>query len=119
MSQPITRYVVFVTEDEEAWEAKSDAERQEVYDADARFVRLLEQRGGKVVGGAELGPTSTWHTLEHRSGLTRRTAGPYAESVEQLGGFYVVECDDIDTVLDACGKMIGAHVHIQVAPVVG
>ena len=51
----MSKYVVFVTEDEEAWEAKTDAERQEVYDADARFVRLLEQRGGKVVGGAELG----------------------------------------------------------------
>ena len=33
----MSKYVVFVTEDEEAWEAKTDAERQEVYDADGRF----------------------------------------------------------------------------------
>ena len=83
----MSRYVVFVTEDEEAWEARSEAGRQEVYDADARFVRLLERRGGKVVGGAELGPSRSWVTLEPRAGITRRTDGPYAESVEQLGGF--------------------------------
>ena len=114
----MSKYVVFVTEDEEAWEAKTDAERQEVYDADAAFVRLLEQRGGKVIGGAELRPTSTWHTLEHRGGVTRTTAGPYAESVEQLGGFYLVECADVEVLVEACGEMIGAHVHLQVAPVV-
>jgi hypothetical protein len=106
-----------VTEDEDAWEARTAEERQEVYDADGRFIRLLEQRGGKVVGGVELAPSGTWHRLEHRAGITRRTAGPYAESVEQLGGFYIVECDDIETVLEACGEMIPPHVRLEVAPV--
>jgi hypothetical protein len=41
----MNRYVVFVTEDEKAWEAKTSAERQEVYDADGRFVRLLDASG--------------------------------------------------------------------------
>ena len=113
----MSRYVVFVTEDEEAWEARSDAGRQEVYDADARFVRLLERRGGKVVGGAELGPSRSWVTLEPRAGITRRTDGPYAESVEQLGGFYIVECDDLEVLLEACGEMLPSHVRLEVAPV--
>jgi len=113
----MSKYVVFVTEDEDAWEARTAEERQEVYDADGRFVRLLEQRGGKVVGGAELAPSRTWQRLERHSGVTRRTAGPYAESVEQLGGFYVVECDDIETVLDSCAEMIPPHVRLEVTPV--
>ena len=85
----MSKYVVFVTEDEEAWEARSEAERQEVYDADARFVRLLSaRRQGDRRRRAE--PPPAVDTLEQRSGVTRRTTGPYAESVEQLGGFYVV-----------------------------
>jgi hypothetical protein len=114
----MSRFVVFVTEDEAAWEARSDAERQEVYDADGRFVRLLERGGGKIVGGAELSASRSWRTLEHHGGITRRTEGPYAESVEQLGGFYVVECDDVETVLEACGEMVPPHVRVEVAPVV-
>jgi hypothetical protein len=114
----MSKYVVFVTEDEETWEAGSDADHQQAYDADARFIAALEQRGGKVIGGAELAPTRTWHTLEHRRGVTRRTQGPYAESVEQLGGFYLVECSNAEAVVEACGAMVAAHVHIQVAPVV-
>jgi hypothetical protein len=54
----------------------------------------------------------------HRGGVTRRTQGPYAESVEQLGGFYIVECSDVEAVLQACEAMADAHVHLQVAPAV-
>ena len=114
----MNKYVVFVTEDEETWEAGSEADHQRVYDADARFIAALEQRGGKVIGGAELGPTRTWHTLRSRGGVTSRTQGPYAESVEQLGGFYLVESPDAEAVVQACEAMVAAHVHIQVAPVV-
>ena len=114
----MSKYVVFVTDDEEAWEAGSDADHQQVYDADARFVAALEQRGGKVIGGAELAHTRAWHTLAHRGGITSRTQGPYAESVEQLGGFYLVECEDVAVVVDACAEMAGAHLRLQVAPVV-
>jgi hypothetical protein len=46
------------------------------------------------------------------------TQGPYAESVEQLGGFYIDECSDVEAVLDACEAMAEVHVHLQVAPVV-
>jgi hypothetical protein len=112
----MSKYVVFVTEDEDAWEAKSDLERQQVYDADARFVAALAARGGKVISGAELAPTSTWHTLTHRGGVTRHTQGPYAESVEQLGGFYVVECADVETLVAACAEMAAAHVRLEIAP---
>jgi hypothetical protein len=114
----MSRYVVFVTEDEEAWEAGSQADHQRTYDADARFIAALEQRGGKVVGGAELAATRTWHTLTNRGGVTSRTQGPYAESVEQLGGFYIVECPDVEAVVEACGAMLPVHLHLQVAPVV-
>ena len=110
------KYVVFVTEDEPAWEAKSEAERQQTWDADHRFGAALERRGGKVVGGAGLDHSRTWLVLENRDGLTRRTDGPYAESVEQLGGFYIVESPSMEAVVEAAEEMMPVHVRLEIAP---
>ncbi len=119
-NQDLKKYVVFVVEDEPAWEAKSDAERQVTYDADHRFAQALERRGGKVVGGSELGPTSAWQVLENRGGgngrVTRRTDGPYTESVEQLGGFYLVESPSIEAIVEAAEEMMPVHVRLEIAP---
>src|SRR4051812_36179733 len=101
----MSRYVVFVVEDEDAWEGLDEAGRQEVYDADARFVDLLARRGGKVLAAAELAPSRDGWWLEAAGGAARRTEGPYAESVEQLGGFYVVEVPDEADLMEACGRM--------------
>jgi len=67
----LRKYVVFVVEDEPAWEAKSDAERQVTYDADYAFGQALEKRGGKVVGGSGLAHTSRWQILRNDAGITR------------------------------------------------
>ena len=49
------RYVVFVVDgDEDKWETLSTEEKQQTYDADGKFLALLAERGGKVVGGQEL-----------------------------------------------------------------
>ena len=57
--EDLNKYVVFVVEDEPAWEAKTEAERQLTWDADHRFGQALERRGGRVVGGAGLAHTSS------------------------------------------------------------
>ena len=116
MSEELRKYVVFVVEDEPAWEAKSEAERQVTYDADFRFGEALERRGGKVVVGSGLGHTSTWQILENNGGVTRRTDGPYTESVEQLGGFYIVESPSIEAIVEAAEEMMPVHVRLEIAP---
>jgi hypothetical protein len=57
------RYVVFAVDDEDAWEAATDQTKQVTYDHDERFIKLLEQRGGRVVGGAELSHSRTTRLL--------------------------------------------------------
>jgi hypothetical protein len=116
VGEDLRKYVVFVVEDEPAWEAKSDAERQVTYDADYAFGQALERRGGKVVGGSELAHTSRWQILRNDSGITRRTAGPYTESVEQLGGFYIVESPSIEAIIESAEEMMPVHVRLEIAP---
>jgi hypothetical protein len=110
------QYVVFVFEDEPAWEAKTDAERQLTYDADYAFGQALEKRGGRVVGGSGLAHTSAWQVLSNDGGVTRRTDGPYAESVEQMGGFYIVESPDMEAVVESAEEMMPVHVRLEIAP---
>jgi hypothetical protein len=116
VTEDLRKYVVFVVEDEPAWEAKSDAERQQTYDADYRFGQALERRGGRVVGGSGLAHTSNWQILENRGSVTRRTDGPYAESVEQLGGFYIVESPSMEAVVESAEEMMPVHVRLEIAP---
>ena len=112
----LRKYVVFVVEDEPAWEAKSREERQQTYDADHRFGQALEKRGGRVVGGSELAHTSRWQILRNDDGVTRRTNGPYAESVEQLGGFYIVESPSMEAIVESAEEMMPVHVRLEIAP---
>jgi hypothetical protein len=115
-SGDLRKYVVFVVEDEPAWEAKSDAERQDTYDADYRFGQALEKRGGRVVGGSGLAHTSRWQILEIVGGVTKRSDGPYAESVEQLGGFYIVESPSMEAIVESAEEMMPVHVRLEIAP---
>jgi len=119
-AEDLKQYVVFVVEDEPAWEAKSDEERQVTYDADHRFGQALEKRGGKVVGGSGLAHTSQWQILRnvgHDTGrVTRRSDGPYAESVEQLGGFYIVESPSMEAIVESAEEMMPVHVRLEIAP---
>ena len=112
----LRKYVVFVVEDEPAWEAKSDAERQVTFDADYAFGQALERRGGKVVGGSALAHTSQWQILRNEGGVTRRTDGPFAESVEQLGGFYIVESPSMEAIVESAEEMMPVHVRLEIAP---
>lgn len=113
-------YIVLVPEhDEAAWRAASEEERQLVYDSDGAFAALLAARGGKVTGGAELANSRQARTLRHTGDDTMSvTEGPYAETVEQLSGFYLVECPDRDTLIGCLQPMVSAHGTVEVRPVV-
>ena len=59
-------------------------------------------------------------TTTPKSGrITRRTDGPFTESVEQLGGFYIVESPDIEAVVEAAEEMMPVHVRLEIAPTSG
>ncbi len=55
-----------------------------------------------IVGGEALGDGSTATTLRTRNGELTVTDGPFAEAAEQIGGFYIVDAPDLDTVIELC-----------------
>jgi hypothetical protein len=119
MTSSPTYVVMFPADDEAAWEAGSDADHQVTYDTDGEFIALLKERGGAVTGGAELARRDTVRTLTRGDGgAPVVTDGPYAESVEQLSGFYMVTCDDYDALVEAARVLLKVHPVVEIRPVV-
>jgi hypothetical protein len=115
----VPEYVVlFPADNETEWESGSEADHQVTFDVDHEFAQLLAARGGAVTGGAGLAPSSTARTI--RRGPESRplvTEGPFAETVEQLSGFFVVTCDDYDALLEAAAVLVRAHPVVEIRPV--
>lgn len=101
----MTTYVVLISGDEAAWAARSAADRAVTMQAHETFSRALAERGHTVTAGEELTPAREGRVGRREGDGFRLTDGPYTETVEQLGGFYVVESDDLDDLLDICGEL--------------
>ena len=69
----------------------------------------------EILGGDALMPGSMATTISSRSGTFTVTDGPYAEAAEQIGGYYVVEAPDLDTVVELC-RLLPAY-DIDIRPV--
>ena len=84
------------------------------YDA---FTREVRERGAMLAGEA-LQPTETATSVRVRDGQTLVTDGPFAETKEALGGFYMVECKDLDEAIELAAKIPGARQGtIEVRPI--
>ncbi len=106
----MTRYVVLLPGDEGVWERATAEEQAAVYARHEEFARLLEKRGHTIVGGAELTHSRSARVVRRGAdGRLTVTEGPYAETVEQLTGFYLVDSDDVDDLMDACGILADAE----------
>lgn len=112
------QYVVFAVDaDEDAWEQASDETKDVTYAADQRFLDLIKERGGRVVGGADLSHSRETRVLtKDGAGGLLVSEGPYAETVEQVSGFYIVEADNLDDVVEAAGLMLEGHARMEVRP---
>jgi hypothetical protein len=112
--------ILFPADDEAAWQAGTEADHRAVYDADAAFIRLLEERGGRVTGGRELGHSSRSRTIRRGpNGTALVTDGPFAESAEQLSGFYLVTCPEYDALVAAAEPLLRAHPAVEIRTVEG
>ena len=110
----MTEYAVLITADEAQWARASDEERAREYDKHNQFAELLAQRGHKVTGGSELTPSATAQVVSGSLDDITVTAGPYAESVEQISGFYTIETDDLDDLLKVVGKLAEGGSRLEV-----
>ena len=89
------QYLLMCCINEAEWDALPAAERDGVMRDYGTLIEDLA-RDGRYVAGAKLRPTATATTVRQRNGRPVLTDGPFAETKEQLGGYHVVECRDID-----------------------
>lgn len=103
--------------DEAAWARMSEGERNACFGAYFAYSDALRQAGA-IVAGAPLQPTSTAHTVRVAGGAPQVLDGPYAETKEQLGGYYLLEVADMDEALRWAARCPGAsHGTVEVRPV--
>jgi hypothetical protein len=103
----MTEYVVLLPGDESVWEHTPPEGKEAMYAIHRRFAQALEERGHKVTGGSELAPSREAKVLHtDADGNHTITDGPYAETVEQLTGFYIIDSEDLDDLIEVC-KILG------------
>ena len=90
---------------EDRWDSFDDAQREAVY---AKYRAFGEAVGGKIIGGAELQPNRTATTVRVRDGQTVVTDGPFAETKEALGGYYLFDCADLEEAAALAAQIPGA-----------
>ena len=89
------QYMLLIYQNEKAWAAMNEAERNKQFGAYMQFTEEVKKSGHLRAGDA-LQPISTATTVRVRNGKTQTTDGPFAETREQLGGYYLIEAKDLD-----------------------
>jgi hypothetical protein len=112
------KYMLLIHDDEKAWGRLSDAERQKIYAEYGAFSAEL-RAAGQYLAGSQLQPTTTATSVRVRDGKRLVTDGPFAETREQLGGYYLVEAKNLDEAIGLAAKIPSAKIGtIEVRPVV-
>lgn len=111
------RYMMLIYTSPENDTQPGDEGRDELMAAYAAFSEEA-RRVGAVIAAHELQPVSTATTVRVRDGRVTMTDGPFAETRETLGGFYLIDCNDLDQALSLAAKIPSAKVgSIEVRPV--
>jgi hypothetical protein len=110
----MTTYAVLLPGDESTWANATAEQRAAMYEKHNRFAELLAERGHKVTGGAELTHSATGRIVSGSLDSVTVTDGPYAETTEQITGFYTVETDDLEDLLNVVGILAEAGGRIEV-----
>ena len=100
------KVLVLIYGNEEKWEALTPEEAEEVHAQHRAFAAVA---AAKVVTGAELAPTEAATTVRVRDGQTVVTDGPFAETKEVVGGFYLLDCDGLDEASKLSSQLIEAR----------
>jgi hypothetical protein len=111
------QYMLLLHSEEGGWDKMTKAEQEQGMAAYTAYGQALKAAGA-YVGADRLQYSSTAATVRVKDGKTKVLNGPYAESKEQLGGYYLIEAKDLDAALGWAAKCPGAH-HgtVEVRPV--
>src|SRR5580765_568313 len=98
------RYLLLIYTNEATDPQPDSAESREMLPGYATFTQDVQQRGLMQAGEALL-PTATATTVRVRNGERMVTDGPFAETKEQLGGFYLLKCEDLDEAIELAARI--------------
>ena len=108
------KYMLLIYADEQAW---TESERQNCYGESTQLAHDLKSKG-QFLSTSPLQPVSTATSVQVRGGKRFVTDGPFAETREQLGGYFMVEAKNLDEAIGIAARIPGARVgSIEVRPV--
>ncbi len=111
------RYLLTICEDEKRYESLPPEQASAIM---AEYNAFGEEMGSRGVlqSGARLRPTSDATTVRVNDGDVLSSDGPFAETKEQIGGFYVVDCKDLDEAIEVASKIPAARYGaVEVRPI--
>ncbi len=112
------RYLCLIYDQESQWATMTKAEATALTGEYFQFTAEL-RASGRYVASEALQPTHTATTVRVRNGSVSTTDGPFAETKEQLGGFYLIEAKDLNEALQVASRIPSARIgSVEVRPVV-
>ena len=109
------KYMLLIYMDEQAM---NDTERENCYVESAGFAHQLHENG-QYLAASPLQPVSTATSVRVRDGRRLVTDGPFAETREQLGGYFLVDAKNLDEAIGIAGRIPGARVGtVEIRPVI-
>jgi hypothetical protein len=112
------KYILLIHDDEKKWGTLTDADRQRIYGEYGQFMEQIKSTG-HYLGGNQLQPTASATSVRVRDGKRLVTDGPFAETHEQLGGFFLIEASDLDEAIAIAARVPSARAGtIEVRPIV-
>jgi hypothetical protein len=111
------QYMLLIYDNEKVWAQMSEAERGKLHTEYGAFTQEILKSGHFKAGDA-LQPTTAATTVRVKEGKTLTTHGPFAETREQLGGYYLIEAKDLDEATAIAARIPSARIgSIEVRPV--
>jgi hypothetical protein len=110
------QYILLIYHDERAWDDLGEEEQRRVYAEYRELIGQL-QGGGQYLAGSQLKPTTAATCVRVRDGKRLVTDGPFAETREQLGGYFLIEAANLDEAVAVAARIPSARMGtIEVRP---
>lgn len=111
------KYLCLIYDDESKWGTMPQAEAEAMMGEYFAFTEGIKQ-SGHYIGGEALQPTQTATSVRVRSGKISTTDGPFAETKEQLGGYYLINAKDLNDAIQVASKIPSSRIGtIEIRPI--
>lgn len=111
------KFMLLVHHDEEAFRKRDESEREQLLQESVQLANQLHTES-KYLSGAPLHPTAETICVQVRASKRLVTDGPFAETREQLGGYFLINAKDVDEAIEIAARIPGARIGtVEVRPV--